>query len=471
MITSTLLNAEATKIAASNSTTTTSASSSASTSTSASTSASSSNSTSSSNAASKAGSIIGTTVTPNTITEYRATISIGTPAQDFTMLFDTGSYDLWVFSSECTSSVCKASAAVYDASASSTFKNTSTKAHSDTYADGTVVSGYLAQDTVTVGNYSLTGATFTAATSYSSSSTTGANDIDGIVGMSLNVSASYLGYYVNEPIITTMYGRGVLPYALFGYYIDTSGDSGEITFGGYDPSMFADTSATPNWFAVDTSDYVTNVGEWALPLTSITVGNTTYTPSSSSSSSSSSSPVVIMDTGTSLGLIPQTAMDAFSSISGATKYSYSSGEYDYVYEVACSLADTLTAPVLTLNMGNGGSLLLNPSDYIVEIDTDFCIVGFFSSASSSSSLADDTVLMGNTFLKRYYSIFDYANRRIGFTVASGRSGSTGTVGSDGSSLPSGATTAGADKAASGAIPGRTSQRPPLALSLLLLLLT
>ena len=77
--------------------------------------------------------------------EWAGTISIGTPSQSFLIDFDTGSSDLWVPSSSCTSSTCS-SKDTYDASASSTSEEES-GTFSIEYGDGSTVSGPIYTDT------------------------------------------------------------------------------------------------------------------------------------------------------------------------------------------------------------------------------------------------------------------------------------------------------------------------------------
>lgn len=77
--------------------------------------------------------------------EWAGTISIGTPGQKFLIDFDTGSSDLWVPSSSCTSSTCR-SKSRYTASSSSTAAKKS-GSFSIEYGDGSTVSGPVYTDT------------------------------------------------------------------------------------------------------------------------------------------------------------------------------------------------------------------------------------------------------------------------------------------------------------------------------------
>ena len=72
-------------------------------------------------------------------------VKIGTPGVTLNLDFDTGSSDLWVPSSSCTSSTCK-SKRKYTASASSTSSKKS-GTFSIEYGDGSTVSGPIYTET------------------------------------------------------------------------------------------------------------------------------------------------------------------------------------------------------------------------------------------------------------------------------------------------------------------------------------
>ena len=100
---------------------------------------------------------------------YSGIISIGTPAQSFRVIFDTGSSNLWVPSIKCTdytdSPACK-NHSRYDASKSTTASSYtgSDDSLSISYGSGSI-EGYLAVDNISVGGASVTKANFGLTTS------------------------------------------------------------------------------------------------------------------------------------------------------------------------------------------------------------------------------------------------------------------------------------------------------------------
>ncbi|KAF7482878.1 hypothetical protein GHT09_005805 [Marmota monax] len=78
--------------------------------------------------------------------QYFGKIYIGTPPQEFTVVFDTGSSDFWVPSLSCNSEACE-NHHRFDPTESSTFQNLS-KPLLVLYATG-IVLGFLGYDTVT----------------------------------------------------------------------------------------------------------------------------------------------------------------------------------------------------------------------------------------------------------------------------------------------------------------------------------
>lgn len=82
-------------------------------------------------------------------------IAIGTPSQAFSILFDTGSFLMWIRSSKCKQKSCVGKSS-FNGEASSTYSSTGTQGTPLRYLDGTEVSGPMAQDQVTLAGSSIT---------------------------------------------------------------------------------------------------------------------------------------------------------------------------------------------------------------------------------------------------------------------------------------------------------------------------
>ncbi|PKU77948.1 phytepsin isoform X1 [Dendrobium catenatum] len=166
--------------------------------------------------------------------QYYGEISIGTPPQKFTVIFDTGSSNLWVPSAKCHFSIACFFHSKYKSSNSNTY-TANGKSAAIQYGTG-AIAGFLSQDHVGVGELLVKDQVFIEATSEPGTTFLVAK-FDGILGLGFKeISVDNV-----VPVWYNMVDQHLIEDPIFSFWLNRNsedGDGGEIVFGGSDPKHY-----------------------------------------------------------------------------------------------------------------------------------------------------------------------------------------------------------------------------------------
>ncbi|XP_057539710.1 aspartic proteinase-like isoform X2 [Amaranthus tricolor] len=168
-------------------------------------------------------------------TQFVGEIGIGTPAQKFSVIFDTAITYVWIPSSKCNSSKACEFHSKYNSSNSSTYTKIGTP-HEIIYGTEAKISGILSQDYVQVGGLHVKDQLLFEAI-VEESQTLILAKFDGVVGLAYPDKSNGLA-----PLIwNTMAEQGLLRKNMFSIWFNPNPEAeigGEIVFGGVDPNHF-----------------------------------------------------------------------------------------------------------------------------------------------------------------------------------------------------------------------------------------
>jgi len=313
--------------------------------------------------------------------QYYGPITIGTPAQEFNVLFDTISSNLWIPSKQCRDPACQLHSK-YDSSASSSYvENGTTIALS-------IVSGIVSEDTVTIGTAVAKGQLFAEALEIAEAAFVAAK-FDGILGLAFPTIA------VNgiQPVFQTLFEDKQVKENLFSFYLNRDASAtvgGELNFGGIDTEHF---SGNLTYHQVVWETY------WTLYIDSVKYnGADTETCKGNCKAA--------IDSGTSLIAGPTAAATKLNTLIGATHI------YGPEYIVDCGKISTLGDVTFTIN---GKAYPLGGKDYVLqetEMGETICMSGFMG-----MDIQDGMWILGDIFMGRYYTVFDFENKQVGFAPA------------------------------------------------------
>ena len=310
--------------------------------------------------------------------QYYGPVSIGTPPQNFLVIFDTGSSNLWVPSHACTTLACRVHNK-YDAAKSSTYVANGQNFVIEYGSGG--VKGFLSQDTVTWGGTKVTSQVFAEVTSESGISFDAAK-FDGILGMAWQtISVDNV-----TTVFQNLFSQGGVSQNSFAFYLTkTAGQAGSIlTLGGYNSTL---SKNDWNYVPLFSQDY------WRISIDKI-VSNVTAVNVKNIRG--------IVDSGTSLLVGSKAIIDDIRKYAGTILSD-------------CSNIAKLGSVTITLNSVD---YVLNPVDYVLQITSQGqtqCVDGW-DGVDFPGELAN-TLILGDLFIRKYYALFDFGNKQVGFATA------------------------------------------------------
>lgn len=300
--------------------------------------------------------------------------------QSFTVVFDTGSLDLWVPGSSCTSPACRKHNQFNPAN-SPTFRATN-KTFTIQYVGGDGVVTDIGFDTVTVGSASATNQVFGSATSVT---TTVSNPpYDGIMGFGPGQNGELGGVTFFHQLVS----QGAIKSPVFGVYLgrqqDGTDTQSEVTLGGIDSSKTKSN--------IVNSTVVAGAVTWDISLDDITVDGTGV---------GFTNRVVSIDTGTSVIVTPEQDLIALSNAINGKIVAQPDGTY---IEIPCNFNHVISFKF------NGVTFDMDNKDLIITAGQNVCVLSFIAVSDQSPNLW----IVGDPFLKNVYSVYDISGPSVGF---------------------------------------------------------
>ena len=319
--------------------------------------------------------------------QYYGVVEIGTPPQSFQVIYDTGSSDLWVPEIGCTHCGLPfvASKNKYDSSQSSSYEEDGSN-FEITYGSGSV-RGFFSKESISLTPHIVVqNQTFAQVSDAGGlGSTYSLGKFDGIFGLAF--SGVSVGFHT--PVFENAIRQNVVDQPIFAFYLGReSGRRGELTFGGYDSSKF---EGDLNYVKLDEATY------WQTRMDSFQIGDYQKRPSGNDMTA-------IIDSGTSFITGPKEVVDQIAKAAGATANIV--GEYT----IDCDRVNEIPDIDIVID---GIEYTIPGSKTFIEAQ-GVCLFAFL--ARYSPPYAPQWIL-GDVFMREYYTVFNYHDKTIGFAKA------------------------------------------------------
>jgi saccharopepsin len=244
--------------------------------------------------------------------------------------------------------------------------------------------GFVSSDTLTIGDIAIPNVLFAEATKEPGLAFA-FGKFDGILGLAYDTIA------VNHitPPFYEMVNHKLVDEPVFSFRLGSSeDDGGEVTFGGVDHSAY---TGAITYVPLRRKAY------WEVELEKISFGDDEVELEKTGAA---------IDTGTSLIALPSDIAEMINAQIGATK------SWNGQYTVPCENVPDL--PDLTLHFG-GKPFPIKGTDYVLEVQGT-CISSF-TPLDIPMPNGDALWIIGDVFLRKYYTVYDLGRDAVGFAEA------------------------------------------------------
>lgn len=364
---------------------------------------------------------------------YLINMTIGTPGQPFRVQLDTGSSDIWVPSVD--SNVCLEAEQVcqvlgqYDSTASSSYVDYGRGQFQISYADNSAVAGDYINETLTMGNTVIKDLTMGLATR--------ATRPFGIMGIGYDADESIAStdpdsIYPN--IISQMKAQGFIKTLSYSLWLnDLNSLTGSILFGGVDTAKYHG-----NLVVLPVQGTNGTYKDFTVALSSVSVLDCSGAVQFAQTDLALPA---ILDSGTTDAYLPDSVVNPILGGVGVIN------DEDYGSIVPCSLANS-PATISFGFGGNGGQTIsVGIGEFVTPIYNEEGIQPKFRDGAGTicswglMSSGTGPVLLGDTFLRSAYVVYDLSNNLIGMAQTNFNATGTNVVEISGSSIPGASITA------------------------------
>ncbi|KAI1170426.1 aspartic peptidase domain-containing protein [Nemania sp. FL0916] len=345
---------------------------------------------------------------------YYAQVALGTPPQPVTLILDTGSSDVWVLDrhadlceSRSLQSLYGSCLSTYEPADSASYQLVDADAFSIQYLDSSGAEGDYIKDTLHVAGASIAALQVGLAENSSINS--------GLLGIGFNANVAAAKPYPN--IIDLLVDQHLIGSKAYSLYLDDLyAETGTVLFGGIDTKKFIGqlkaVDILPDARSKTFSSFTVSLGSLA-----VSTG-----PGADGADLLGGAVPVILDSGTTLSYLPSSvARDVYEAFNAVDDTAVTG----FVY-VSCGLLSSQKDTTLNFQFGGqDGPLIRVPIDEVVldnikgyiDIGLEIPDLPFDDVCSFGIQSLSGIYLLGDTFLRSAYVVYDLNNKKIGLAQA------------------------------------------------------